>query len=122
MPFYKGQKFTEEHKRKLSESHKGPRPWWRGENHTFWKGENAGYNAKHAWIRTYFGTPGTCEHCGESGLTGQKINWANISGEHKREREDWLRLCVSCHRKYDEVVRERDKTTGRFLKKFGYSA
>jgi hypothetical protein len=28
-------------------------------------------------------------------------HWANISGTYERLREDWLRLCVPCHKKYD---------------------
>ena len=27
--------------------------------------------------------------------------WANISGEYKRNRNDFLRLCRTCHRRFD---------------------
>lgn len=30
-----------------------------------------------------------------------RYEWANISGEYKRERSDWVMLCPSCHRKID---------------------
>lgn len=30
-----------------------------------------------------------------------KFEWANKSGDYKRDLSDWLRLCISCHRKYD---------------------
>jgi hypothetical protein len=29
-------------------------------------------------------------------------HWANISKKYKRDRVDWLRLCGSCHMRYDE--------------------
>lgn len=81
----------------------------KGENHYKWLGDKAGYYAKHAWIRRKFGQPDTCEHCGKTELKGKEIQWANISGTHKREREDWLRLCVKCHSKYDQGKREKNK-------------
>ena len=69
-----------------------------------WKGKNASYSAKHIWIKNKFGSSEKCEFCKK---IGKKINnrwnlhWANISGKFKRERSDWLGLCVSCHKKYD---------------------
>ena len=30
-----------------------------------------------------------------------RLEWANISGEYKREREDYIAICVPCHRKLD---------------------
>ena len=72
-----------------------------GKNSPWWTGDNPTYNAVHIWMRKEFGTPDTCEHCGRSGLQGRLINWANVSGKYKRDRTDWLRLCASCHKKYD---------------------
>lgn len=70
------------------------------------------YGSTHDWIKRYFGKPNFCEHCGSK--TAKKFEWANISGEYKRERTDWLRLCTSCHHKYDnsrktmwEVIRAK---------------
>lgn len=31
----------------------------------------------------------------------KRYEWANISGEYKRDRSDWVMLCPSCHRKID---------------------
>lgn len=66
-----------------------------------WKGDNAGYQAKHIWIREKFGSPLDCEQCKKTVENTRKIQWANISGEWWRERNDWRRLCTSCHRKFD---------------------
>lgn len=70
-----------------------------GENNPLWKGDNAGYGAIHDWLKLHFGKPAFCEHCGTK--TAKKFEWANVSKKNKRERSDWLRLCTSCHHKYD---------------------
>lgn len=66
------------------------------------KGDEASYSAKHYWMSRHYGQPSTCEHCQKPNLTGKKIHWANKSGLYKREREDWLRLCVKCHFLFDK--------------------
>lgn len=64
-----------------------------------WKGNDIKYNGLHAWVRQHLGKPSKCEHC----ETTEKhmYHWANISGGYKRDLTDWVRLCVSCHKKYD---------------------
>jgi hypothetical protein len=64
-----------------------------------WKGDDAGYEAKHMWASKWFGRPQFCEHCKTS--ANRMYHWANISGEYKRDRNDWVRLCVPCHKKMD---------------------
>ena len=71
------------------------------EKHPGWKGENVSYISLHQWVGRKLGTPSKCEHCNKEGFTKQQINWANKSHEYKRDLTDWLRLCVSCHRRYD---------------------
>lgn len=73
----------------------------RRENHYEWKGDNVGYGALHSWVQKELGYPEACEHCEKKGLSGHKIHWANKTGKYLRKHSDWLRLCVSCHRKYD---------------------
>jgi len=73
--------------------------WARGKNIYNYKGENAGYTAKHKWIKNECGNPKYCEHCKK---TNKKMyHWSNISGKFLRNISDWQRLCVSCHSKYD---------------------
>ncbi len=74
----------------------------KNENNYNWKGDKVGYVGLHAWIRRILGKPTKCEQCGKEGLKNQQINWANKSGEYKRDLSDWLRLCVKCHRGYDK--------------------
>lgn len=67
-----------------------------------YKGDKVGYDALHDWVKRELGTPLRCEHCGKNNLTKQKIHWANKSRKYIRVIDDWIRLCVSCHRKYDK--------------------
>ena len=82
-----------------------------GENNPMWKGDNAGYGAIHDWLKLHFGKPQFCEHCGKTEVGFYE--WANISKKHKRDRTDWLRLCVSCHHKYDESRKKMWETRRR---------
>lgn len=100
-PSLKGVKKSDDHRRKLSEAHKGEKAY-------NWKGDDASYRTKHQWAARTFGVPDTCEHCGKSGLKERQIHWANKSGQYKRILDDWRRLCVSCHKKYDTHVRKRN--------------
>ena len=56
-----------------------------------------------------YGKPTICEQCGSIDF----VDWANISGTYKRERNDWLHLCRKCHFYYDkrnEVFKRYQKT------------
>lgn len=64
-----------------------------------WKGDKASYYAVHAWVARHRGRPQKCEHCGTT--EKKKYQWANKSHEYKRDLNDWIRLCVPCHKKYD---------------------
>lgn len=61
--------------------------------------ENPGYDALHSWVERWAGKAkeGMCRKCG-----GHKnMQWANKSHQYKRDLTDWIRLCKSCHFKYD---------------------
>jgi len=92
----KGRKLSEETKKKIGEAVSN-------EKHPLWKAEKVSYSGLHYWVSRKLGKPDTCEHCGRSGLKGKQINWANRSHEYRRDLDDWLRLCVPCHRNYDLV-------------------
>ena len=79
------------------------------EKHPNWKGDKVSYLGMHTWINNKLGKPDECQFCGKNKLFGKKIHWANISGKYKRNYKDWIRLCVSCHKKFD---------TGRDWKKY----
>lgn len=69
-----------------------------GANNSQWKGDNVGYMPLHWWIRTHKPKTGQCENCKK--IT-QKLDCANISGNYKRDFNDYEWLCRSCHMKKD---------------------
>lgn len=94
-----GYKQSVEHRKKESESKKGEKAYQ-------WKGEDVGYYALHTWITKQLGKPHYCEYCGRTDLPHRSYHWANKSDQYKRDIEDWIRLCVSCHKKYDKEKRK----------------
>lgn len=71
------------------------------EKHQAWKGDKVGYSALHSWVARKLGRPKRCSECGFESDNSRQFHWANISQEYKRELDDWARLCVTCHKKYD---------------------
>lgn len=69
-----------------------------GKKHPKWKGNNVGYIALHDWVKRKLGRPCECVYCGER---EKQLDWANIDHKYKRQLEDYISLCRSCHRKYD---------------------
>lgn len=72
-----------------------------------WKGQGVSYGRLHVWIRQQMGDPGECVYCAEPNKKSRDgrsyLHWANVSGEYKRELDDWIPLCPSCHLKYDRA-------------------
>lgn len=64
-----------------------------------WKGMEASYTPKHKWLDRHYGH--LKKECSRCGATNCRIEWANISGKYLREIEDYMPLCVSCHRRMD---------------------
>lgn len=73
-----------------------------------WKGEDVTYSELHNWVARHRGRPSLCEHCG---TTEGLFDWANISGEYRRDLADFMRLCKSCHIRHDAAI--RGERTGR---------
>lgn len=72
-----------------------------GKDNPQWKQNKVGYRALHYWQERQLGKPTQCEFCLKDNLTGKQIHWANKSHKYLRDKNDWLRLCVKCHKKYD---------------------
>ena len=101
---YKRPPFSAEWKAKISEARRRqPEPRY--------KGENVGYWGLHRWLDRTLGRPKKCTHCKTT--EASKYHWANISGEYKRDVNDFIRLCPLCHKAFDkgketsEVSREK---------------
>ena len=90
------------------------------ENHSQWKGDKVGYEGLHQWVKRRKPKPSVCEICKQN----KPYDLANISGEYKRDINDFQWLCRSCHMKSDGRVNnlvkgdngcKRDKK-GRYIK------
>lgn len=66
-----------------------------------YKGEMVGYRGLHRWITLKKGKANHCENCDSN--KKRMYHWANISGLYKRELEDWIQLCVPCHKRLDKT-------------------
>lgn len=73
-----------------------------GQANPSWKGNNILYGSLHDWISNHLGKPQQCQHCNTT--ESRMYHWANKSGNYKRDLEDWIRLCVPCHSRYDKKV------------------
>jgi hypothetical protein len=73
----------------------------RNENNPLWRGNDVGYSGLHSWLKRKLGKPMICEHCGKKVERPTQIHWANKYHTYKRNLTDWIRLCSSCHKKYD---------------------
>lgn len=74
-------------------------------NNVRWKDKDVSYHALHYWVRRNFIKPDICDFCKKNpGLDNHgrtKLHWANKTDLPIRERDNWLCLCSSCHKKYD---------------------
>ena len=71
-----------------------------GKEHPGWKGDKVSYSGLHYWVVSKLGKPNECQLC-KVAKRG-RYEWANKSHQYKRKTSDWIRLSVSCHRKYDK--------------------
>lgn len=83
----------------------------------FWKGDKVGYVALHKWVKKRKIKPKLCGDCHKK----KRLDLANISGEYKRNINDYRYLCKKCHSKFDNIPREIKKKfnliNGRYVRK-----
>ena len=95
-----GRTFSEETIKKMSKSRKGKLT---GVENPNWKGDDVGYKCLHDWVRKYKPKPEACEKCGKK---QDYLEASNISGEYKRDINDYEYLCVKCHKEKDGVLQK----------------
>lgn len=72
----------------------------RGSNNPGWRGDEAGYQAIHIYLRRNFPKAGACDGCRERKPT----DYALIKGRaYTRNRDDYRELCKGCHLRYDDL-------------------
>ena len=96
--FKRGKKFSSAHRESLSRARTGR---FQFEKHPQWKGDDVGYGALHEWVYRVLGSPMVCEKCNSKKANNKEIHWANKSGKYLRDKTDWMRLCVKCHKNHD---------------------
>jgi hypothetical protein len=81
----------------------------RGARHGNWKGDEVGYRSLHLWVDLHGVKTGRCVECGrEVGVArGTGTQWANISGEYRRDLDDFRELCIPCHSREHREARAR---------------
>jgi hypothetical protein len=104
-------KVSEEGRKNISNAHKGLKQsqetidkrkfFVTGKLSGMWKGDKAGYFAIHSWVKRWKGKPSHCEMCGKK--EKRAYQWANIDHKYRRVLEDYISLCVPCHRIYDKT-------------------
>jgi len=65
-----------------------------------WKGDGASYVAKHMWLVKHYGEADHCDFCHKEDAS--RYEWANKYHSESRNREDYIQLCPSCHRLFDQ--------------------
>ena len=104
---WEGQKLPKEWAENAAKGREGKCGGWnkglpglRGEDNGKWKGEEVGMVSLHKWVYRWKGCQKKCEECGLDD-PNRMYHWANISGEYKRDLDDFKRLCVPCHKRFD---------------------
>jgi len=100
-----GKTHSPEAREKMAESKRGERNPGYGKTEELspnWKGDEVGYFGVHDWMTTHYGQPIGCDDCGTDDPV-KRYEWANISGEYRRDRSDFRRLCKKCHNDFDGV-------------------
>jgi len=73
-----------------------------GKKHFAWKGNKVSYRGLHQWVIRKKGYPKICSKCGKLVLNHRFIHWANIDHKYRRNLNDFISLCKSCHTIYDK--------------------
>jgi hypothetical protein len=88
-----------------------------GSRHWHWKGDDVSYDVLHLWVRYNKKKTGVCSHCGRTpeprGNRKYGTEWANVSGEYRRDLNDFIELCRPCHTKFDERRENAKYPAGR---------
>lgn len=85
---------TAEHRKHIGDALRGkPNLKNRGSHNGNWVGEKITYNGLHTWVRRHKTLLEICELCRKK----KAYDFANISGAYKRDVNDFVCVCRSCH-------------------------
>lgn len=99
---HKGKKMSEQARKNMSIGKKGKKTWNFGKTGYYMPLNNGGYDAIHKWLNKHFGKAREClsTNCTKK---SKMFHYALKSGlKHEHNRDNYLTLCASCHRLYDQ--------------------
>jgi hypothetical protein len=68
------------------------------------------YSGFHSKLRRINGKANKCENADCNKPNAKRFEWALIKGrKYSSDRKDYIQLCSSCHRKYDETEERKRK-------------
>lgn len=77
-----------------------------GKSNHQWIDKNPSYGSVHTWLDRNFKKLRKCQHCSSTRF----VEWALKKGhKHDHNRDSYLCLCSSCHKKYDYTTERRKK-------------
>jgi hypothetical protein len=85
---------------------------FKGAKNPNFKGDGVSYGGLHRWVYRNLPKPTICPRCNKIPETG-RIEAHNISGEYRRDPEDWIMVCTKCHQELDGRA-ERLRDNARF--------
>ena len=66
-----------------------------------WQGDNVSVRGIHVWLNRCFGKTRVCENVNCPGISNF-YDWSKLRGKkYERKRENFWRLCRTCHNRYD---------------------
>lgn len=75
-----------------------------------WSGLSTSYSSIHAWLGNKFGKADMCEFKRCTNKTASVFYYALRKGfAYERKRRNFIKLCASCHKKYDMTDETRKK-------------
>jgi len=78
--------------------------------------EKVGYHQVHKWLIAHYGNENKCEF-GNCTMKSKTYDWAlKKRKSYLRKRENFLRLCRSCHRRYDLTPEKKIQAIKNLIK------
>jgi hypothetical protein len=78
--------------------------------------KKVGKSQVHKWLSVHYGKPQICE-IGKCTMESKVYDWALKKGRtYLRKRDSFLRLCRSCHRRYDLTPQKRLQAIKNLIK------
>lgn len=83
--------------------------------------KNPNYHPVHYWLGVNFGKANKCENPDCKSVNKKRFEYALIKGKvYEKNRDNFIMLCVPCHRKYDTTDETRKKLKQRVMNRYSF--